>query len=105
MRALIVSSAFFASLLLTPAIAVAQSFDDVFAILSLPGGEGDSPGCGGCHILKGFVEPCPLFGTIQWGDTQEGVLDCLTRLGSHVQIVAMPAARRRPTGRLTVLFT
>ena len=92
MRAIIASFTFFASLLLSPAIAVADpflvspaiaaavSFDDVFAIMSLPEG-GDSPGCYGCHINAGFAEPCPLSGTIQWGETQDGVLDCLTRRG------------------------
>src|SRR5229473_3194453 len=71
MRAIIASFTFFASLLLSPAIAVADpflmspaiaaaaSFDDVFAIMSLPEG-GDSPGCYGCHINAGFAEPCPL---------------------------------------------
>jgi len=80
MRAIVASFAFFASLLLSPAIAVADGFDDVFAIMSLPSG-GDSPGCSGCHIAKGFAEPCPLSGTTHWGETQDGVLDCLTRRG------------------------
>jgi len=92
MRAIVASFAFYASLLLdpaiaiadpflvSPAVAVAASFDDVFAIMSLPSG-GDSPGCSGCHIAMGFAEPCPLSGTTHWGETQDGVLDCLTRRG------------------------
>ena len=37
--------------------------------------------------------------------SERRLLDCLTRLGRDVQILIKPAARGRPSGRLTVLFT
>src|SRR5262249_40872509 len=80
MTRLIGFSAFIPFLTMAPQVAQSQTFDDVFAIMNLPSG-GDSPGCNGCHIGEGFSEPCELTGTIRWGETEDGVLDCLYRRG------------------------
>src|SRR5712692_7545420 len=50
--------------------ASAQSFDDVFAIMTQDANP-DSPGCRGCHIV-----PEPPTGLI-WGDTEDEVLASL----------------------------
>jgi len=57
--------------------ALADGFDDVFAIMNQDSG-GDSPGCVGCHIGPGFR--CADVGR-QWGATQDEVLGCITQRG------------------------
>jgi predicted XRE-type DNA-binding protein len=39
------------------------------------------------------------------GISERRLMDCLTRLGSDVQVVVKPAPRNRHTGRLSVVFS